>query len=179
MVRALLEVDVEILVGVVIVHIHRDVKIYAANGVDQLHKGPQIHGDIVVHRDAQQAGDLRLGLADAAVVVGIVQLLHRPGHVQQGVAGQADHVDRLLIRIQRHQQIGVAAAVLVVQAAQEDCIIVLLALTGRREGIGRAALLPALELLGSGGVPSERGRVIQGRLLGKAFVEADQGGHNK
>jgi hypothetical protein len=133
----------------------------------------------VVHRDAQQAGHLLHGLGKAAVVVGVVQLLHRPGHIQQGVPGQTDDVDLPVLGVHRHQEIGVAAAVLVVQAAQEDCIIVLLALTGRREGIGRAALLPALELLGSGGVPSERGRVIQGRLLGKAFVEADQGGHNK
>ena len=169
------KMDVQVLVVVVVIHIHRDIEVHAVNGVHQLHKGPQVHGDIVVNGDAQQLGDLLHGLRKAAVVVGVVQLFHRPGHIEQGVPWKADDVHRPAIAVQGQQQVGVAAAVLVVKTAQKDGVEVLL--SGGEGGGGPGV---AAGLLGCVGRFLLQIRACgDSGFLGKAFIEPHQGGENK
>ena len=65
-------------------------------------------------------------------MVGVVQLLDRPGHVQKGIPRQARHIDGLVFRVQRHQKVGITAAVFIIQPAQEDGKEMLLSLHARR-----------------------------------------------
>ena len=81
--------------------------------------------------------------------------------------------------VQRHQHIGVAAAVLIVQAADQDSEKVLLTLPRVRPGLGRVQLL-AFVLVWDGVLLSlltgRRRRVLLHRgRLGKAFIQPCQG----
>ena len=54
------------------------------------------------------------------MVVGIVQLLHGPVHVQQGVPRKAYHIDSAACGIQSYQHIGIAAAVFIIQSTYQN-----------------------------------------------------------
>ena len=123
--------DVEVLGGVVVVHIDRHLEIDAADGVHQFHKTLQVHSHIVVHRDAQQIGQLLAQPLHAAHVVGSIEFWNIPVGVDQGVPGDAHGVDLPLVRVHHHQDVGVAAAVVVVMAGHQDGKAVFPALADR------------------------------------------------
>ena len=51
------EVDVQVLVGIVVIHVDGDFKVHAADGIHQRREAVQIHGYRKVHWDAQLLGD--------------------------------------------------------------------------------------------------------------------------
>ena len=101
------ERDMKILIGVVVVHIDRDIEIYAANAVDDLLEHIRIHNGIAV--DAKS--DKILNLCDKAVNTGAavygVDLFNRPRDIDQRVAGDAHNVRRMVIAVKARDHDGV------------------------------------------------------------------------
>ena len=133
--HALFQVDVQVLIGVVIVHVQGDLKVHAADLVHQLHEGFQVHLHREVHRDAQGVGHRFPHLVHAAEIVGVVDLAGLAVDVNAGIPGDADAGDGLLLGVKAHQDIGVGAAVVVIQAGDQDGEEVVLALL-HRLGLG-------------------------------------------
>ena len=99
MLDALFEVDAEVLDGVVIVHIDGDIEVHAADGLHQRLKAGQIHGNGVVHRDAQLVGHHLCQLGHAALAEGGVDLVGFSIPYGLGVTGDADAIDIAVHRV--------------------------------------------------------------------------------
>ncbi|KAF5052685.1 hypothetical protein DSECCO2_406180 [anaerobic digester metagenome] len=114
------EVNGQVLDRVVIIHVDGHVKIHAANGVHQGGKRFQadLHG--VVHRDAQLLGKRGGHLIHAADVICGVELVVLAINLDLGVPGDVHPVDLSGPGIHRHQNVGVAAAVSVIHAGNQD-----------------------------------------------------------
>ena len=177
---ALLEVNLEVLGQVVVVHPAGDVKVHAADGVHQLAHGLPLHHKGVVRDEAHQLADLLLqgvhALVAAAVhVVDGVDLLNVPGDVDQGVPGNA-HDGQLLVGDiigGQHHSVRIAAAVCVAAHHQEG-IEILLPVAGhaarpRTCSAGFALLLRTGRLLGA---------PVRLCYLGRLLDEDGQGNSN-
>ena len=119
--QARLLVDMQVLIGVVIVHVEGDLEFHAADGVHQLADGLPLHHHIEVGADARQLGHLILqgghtvlhlgGLVLAPVVViHRVQPLAGGAHVHHGVPGQIQALNGLGLGVIGQQQHGVSRA---------------------------------------------------------------------
>ena len=92
------QVDVQVLGGVVVVHVDGHIKLYAADGIHQLAHRLPLHHDGVVRLKPDEVGDLLLEKLDAVlivvgrVVVYRVDALDVPRHVHHGVPGDAHDV---------------------------------------------------------------------------------------
>ena len=129
---ALAEMDVQVLIGVVVVHVQGHVEIHAADLVHQLHEGLQAHLYREVHGDAQRVGHGVRQQGHAALAVGGVDLLGFAVDVNAGVPGDADAGNGLIFGVEAHQDVGVRAAVAVVRAGDQDGEEVVLPLLHRR-----------------------------------------------
>ena len=173
MLHALFQVDVQVLIGVVIVHVQGDLKVHAADLVHQLHEGFQVHLHREVHGDAQGVGHRFPHLVHAAEIVGIVDLAGLAVDVDAGIPGDADAGDGLVFGVEAHQDIGVGAAVVIVQTGDQD---------------GEEVVLALLHRLGLGADGGGRGDVLGGRarrgglylgLADEAGVDPGQDGQDE
>ena len=134
----------QVLVGVVVVHILGHVEVDAADLVDERDEPLQVDGDVEVHGDAEHIFNVAAQLFRAAVIVGGIELV---AVAHQRVARQADDVDLLVLRVKAHEHVRVAAAGVVVHAVGEDRIAVFFALFAVRNGLNGVAVLRRAVLL--------------------------------
>ena len=138
--QAGLVVDVQVLRGVVVAHMDRDVVVDAPHLVHQGLKALDINGDIVVQGDAQQIGDHPAHLL-RSVVIGGVDLGVLLGH---GVPGDGDQAGGLVGGIIHGHSDGVGISAGLVGTDQQHGVALLFP---RQAGL----LLPAAgERLGAG-----------------------------
>ena len=133
--HSLFEVDAQPLNGIVVVHIDGYLEIHAADGVHQRGEALQIDADGVIHRDAQL---LRNGAGQqlgAALIVGVVDLVGLAADDGLGITGNAGTVNIAVHRIHRHEDVGVAAAVVIVYAGDQNGVESALALQVGTEGL--------------------------------------------
>ena len=140
----LLLVDVQILIGVVIVHVPGHIEPHAAHGVHDLAHGLPLHHDLVVWLKADQLGDLLVEGLDAlvpaaAIVVHGVDALDVVGDVHHGVPGDGHDGGLLIGHVVAGQQHGVRVAAAAGIPAQDEHRIVVLALA-LTAGLGTHAL---------------------------------------
>ena len=120
-------------------------------------KARQIHGNGVVHRDAQLVGHHLCQLGHAALAEGGVDLVGFSIPHGLGVTGDADAVDVAVHSVHSYQNVGVAVAVAVVRAGDQDGVEAALALQ-----VGTQGLLGRLFLRGLAGNPCPRTRAGTG-----------------
>ncbi|CDB30055.1 unknown [Firmicutes bacterium CAG:137] len=122
---ALLQVDIEVLGGVFIEHIHGDVELHPAHQVHHIHEGVQGDQHIAVRpvtddvRYIVQKGLHTLLTAIVATVGGVQLGVAAGGCMGQGVPGQAHQGDSLLPGVQIQEHHGVGSGAFLVGAAQE------------------------------------------------------------
>ena len=143
--------DGQALIGVVVVHVHGDIEVHAADGVHQGLKALQIHQHRVIHRDAQLFRHHVGQQLHAAGVVSGVDLVVLAVEIGLGVPGDADAGYVVVGGIQRHEDVGVASAVAVIHAGDQDGVKVLFTdIVGRDGGGDRRLCLGIILCLLSG-----------------------------
>ena len=112
----------EVLVGIVVVHILGHVELHALHQVHQLHKHLQIHLDVEVRGKAHQGFDPLEQGVDAVAGSGVdrVDLLDVPAGVDHGVPGDAHDADVLIDRVVAGDHDGVRIAVVHVGAHEKE-----------------------------------------------------------
>ena len=156
--EALADVDVQVLGGVVVVHVHGDLEVHPVDGGGQpahrlpLHHDVEVGGEADGVRHGGQEGVHALVPA-AGVVVDRVDLLDVPGLVDDGVPGDAHGVELLVLHVvgDHHDGVGVAAAPRVTAHQQEGVVVLLPArrrqvrglVPGDLRGLGGLDHLPA------------------------------------
>ena len=143
---ALLLMDRQVLIGVIVVHIPGHVEPDAAHGVHDLANGLPLHDHLVVRLKAHQLGDLLIEILDpllpaAVPVIDGVDALDVPGDVHHGVPGDRHHRGLLVGHVIAGQQHGVrvAAASRVPPQDQDRVVVVALPLPA---AVGADALTP-------------------------------------
>ena len=109
---ALLLMDVEVLRGVVVVHIPGHVEVHAAHGVHDLTHGVPFHHHLIIRLKAHQLRDLLIEVLDAlltraVVIVNGVDPLDIPRDVHHGVPGNGHDRGLLIGHIIACQEHGV------------------------------------------------------------------------
>ena len=150
---ALLLVDVEVLIGVVVVHGEGDVEPHAAQGLHHPAHSLPLHHHVEVRRHAGEVAHLGLQPLDppaAGLLGGVdrVDPLDIPGDVDHGIPGDGEEVHRLVGYVVGHQHDGVRAAAGGILPHQEEGVVVLLPPGGR----SRLLLLVRLGLLNRSGL---------------------------
>ena len=126
-------VNVEILIGIIVVHIEGHFKLHAADGIYQFADGLPLQQDVVVRGDSGQLGhmlfqgghaifhlrSLVLPLIDG---VNGIQTLAVVAYIHDGVAGQIQSVEHLLIDVVAEQQHGVCGSAHHIQAGHQEGI---------------------------------------------------------
>ena len=146
---ALLHVDAQVLAGIVVIHIGRNVEINTAHGVDEfdehLHVKERIAVDAVAD-DLFHAADERLH-AVLAVVFGrgivLVHLLGLVGHVHGRVAWDADELQRLILRVEHADEHRIRQTGRAVLAGDEERVAPFLAAVCADAHIVRIAVAQA------------------------------------
>ena len=181
MLKALADVDVEVLGGVVVVHVHGDVEVHPADGGGQLAHRLPLHHDVEIRGKADGVGHgVHQGrhalIPTSGIVVDRVDLLDVPGLVDDGVPGDAHGVELLVLHVvgDHHDGIGIAAAP-GVPAHQQEGVVVLLPACRRQV----RRLVPG-DLRGLGGL--HRGAALRG--LGVCFdgnlrLDEQEAGHRE
>ena len=163
-----LEEDVQVLGGVVVVHLHRDVELHAAHGVHQFHEPVQVDADVEVDGIPHQLGHHRLEVVDAIVEGGVD---FREALVHQRVPGDGEHAHLLVGHVVGHQHDGVGVAADLVRAGQEEGVHLLP--PGVVPGLHAGDVL--LGLVGGGG-HRRLGRGGDGYFI-DTVSDDDHGGH--
>ena len=138
MARAFGEVNVQVLIGVVIIHVDGNVKIHAVDLIDQRDEALEIDRDIEINRYAEQVFDLLHQQLRAALGVGEVELVVAVFIVQQRIARETHKVDALVRHVEADEDVRVAAAVVVVKPGDENVVAVFAACTAQSVGLVRA-----------------------------------------
>ena len=130
---ALADMDGQILIGILVVHIPGHIKVHTANGVHDLAHSFPFHDNTIVRLEAHQLRDLLIQgidalLSAAVVVVDGVDLLHIPVHVHHGVPGDGHDCGFLIGHVIGCQQHGVRVAAAAGIPAQDQHGIEVLAL---------------------------------------------------
>ena len=122
---ARLDVDVQVLAGVLIVHVAGDVEVYAAEGVDRVDEHVEVDDRVAVHVEAEQVLDLLAQAVDAHAAgihrtpIDGVDLAYVPADVHERVARDADEVHLVLHGVDLADDDGVGVAVAVVIADEQ------------------------------------------------------------
>jgi len=128
--------DRQILPPVLIVHIHGDVKVDAAHGVDELDKHLDIKDRIAVDPVAEEllhAGKHCLHTVSAVVFgcgIVLIHFLGPVGHVHRRVTRNADEFQRFVLRIEHTDEHRIRQAGRAVLARDQEGIAALLASLG-------------------------------------------------
>ena len=151
MLRPLLQVDIQILRRILIVHVLRHVKVDAADKIDGLLERLQIDEHIAVDRKAEQAVQARgkpFHAVRTAARVNRVDLHKSPAPGRdRGIAQDRQKRDRVRVRIQMGDDDGVGAITVAVCAADEDIIDTVAQRLGLLGGHVLLRLLLRLKLL--------------------------------
>ena len=147
---ALLDVDGQVLIGVVVIHVPWHVEIHAADGVHQLAHGLPLDNDLIIRLKAHQLGYLLIDLADAlfpaaVVIIDGVDALDVPRHVHHGVPGDV-HDGQLLVRhiiACQHHGVRIPAAA-GIPAHHEDRVVILALALPVAPGTDAAAVVDLL-----------------------------------
>ena len=133
---ALLHVDAQVLTGIVIVHINRDVEVDTAHGVNEFDEHLHVKERITVDPVAEnllRTADERLH-AVLAVVLGrgviLVHLFGPVGHIHSCVTRDADKFQRLILRVEHTDEHRVRQAGRAVLARDKERVAPLLAAVG-------------------------------------------------
>ena len=149
MLRPLLQVDIQILRRILIVHVLWYIEINAADKIDRLFERLQIDEHIAVDRKAEQAVQARgkpFHAVRTAARVNRVDLHKSPAPGRdRGIARDRQKRDRVRVRIQMGNDDGVGAVAIAVGAADENVIH---AVAQRRGLLGGDILLRLLRRLG-------------------------------
>ena len=128
---ALADMDGQVLIGVVVIHVPGHVEPHPAHGVHNLTHGLPLDDHLVVRLKAHQLGDLLIEVLNtlvspAAVIVYGVDALDVVGHIHHGIPGDGHDRGLLVGHVIACQQhgVGVAAATRV-PAQNQDRIVVL------------------------------------------------------
>lgn len=124
----------QVLVRIVVIHADGDFKVHAADGIHQRGEAVQIYGYRKIHWDAQLLGDGLGQQSGPAGVIGEVDLVVLSIDDGLGVPGDADTIDVVVLCIHGHQDIGVAAAIVVIHAGHQNGVEIGLALQMGRLG---------------------------------------------
>ena len=143
--QARLKVDLQILPGVLIVHLTRHIHLHAADEVHDLHKGFQIDLDVIVGRKSDELFEVRFQSVHTQDAVHRVDLLDVPLDVDHCVARDAHQAQILVGHVvgDDHDRVGIALAL--IRTQHKEGIKILLALAGeggllrRHSGIVRCA----------------------------------------
>ena len=131
MLHALVQMDMQVLVGVVVVHIPRYVEFHAAHGVHYPpHRFP-LNDHIEVGKHAGQVSHMIFQVFHTAAagflgVVHAVDLFNAPGYIDGRIPWNTHHVHLLVGYVVGHQNDGVRPAAGGIPAQQEEGEIVLL-----------------------------------------------------
>ena len=151
MLRPLLQVDIQILRRILIVHVLRHVKVDAADKIDGLLERLQIDEHIAVDRKAEQAVQARgkpFHAVRTAARVNRVDLHKSPAPGRdRGIARDRQKRDRVRVRIQMGDDDGVSAVAIAVGAADENVIHAVAQRLGLLGGHVLLRLLLRLKLL--------------------------------
>ena len=112
---ALLLVDVQVLIRIVVIHVPRHVEVHAAHGVHDLAHGVPFHHHLEVRLKAHQLGDLLVQGGDALFALPVhiidgIDALDVPGHVHHGVPGDGHDSSFLIGHVVAGQQDGIRVA---------------------------------------------------------------------
>ena len=114
---ALVLMDMEILEGVVVVHIPGHIEIHAAHGIHNLAHRVPFHHHLEIRLEAHQLGNFLIQaldalLASAVLIVDGIDALDIPGDVHHGVSGDGHHGSFLIGHVVAGQEhgVGIAAA---------------------------------------------------------------------
>ena len=146
-------VDVEILIGVVVVHIPGHVKPHAAHGVYNLAYGVPLHDHLVIRFKAHQLGDFLIEVFNAlvpttAIVVHSVDPLDVIGNVHHRIPGDGHHRGLLVGHVVACQQHGVGiSAAAGIPAQNQHGIIILTFSLPVAAGTHTVAIIQFLNLL--------------------------------
>ena len=125
-VLALGVVDVQVLIGVVIVHLLRDIDVHPLQLVHQGHESLQVHIDVVVDGDAEGLLDLLLQHVHPRPRVGSVDLgVLSPVPVYRRIPGYGDHPHLLVGYIVADHDDGVGVGALPVPAQKDEIVHIL------------------------------------------------------
>ena len=140
---ALFLMDVEILRGVVVIHIPRHIKVHAAHGVHDLAHGIPFHHHLVVRLKAHQLGNLLIEVLNAllsftVIIINRVDAFDIPRNIHHGIPGDGHDRSLLVGHIIACQEHGIRipAAAGIPAQNQDGVIIFALPLT---LGPGRGA----------------------------------------
>ena len=120
--------DVQILTGVLIVHVAGDVEVYAAEGVDRVDEHVEVDDRVAVDVEAEQILDLLAQTVDADAAgihrapIDGVDLAYVPADVHERVARDADEVHLVLHGVDLADEDSVGVAVAVVIADEEHSV---------------------------------------------------------
>ena len=136
--RTGLQVNVEVLGAVVIIHVVGHIEPHRADGIHQLAHGLPLHHHGEVRLEADQVGDLLLQIVDTVLVIvggpviDGVDLLDIPRHVDHGITGDVQHVELLIGNVVGHDHDGVGvAAAAGITAYHQEGVKFLLAVAGQ------------------------------------------------
>ena len=164
--HALFQVDVEVLVGVVVVHVLGHVELHAIHQIHQLHKHAQLHLYIEVRLEAHQLLDpAGQGVDAAGAGVDGVDLLDVPPLVNHGVPWDGHDAHVLLLGVVGDHHEGVGVAVVHVRAHQEEGVHALPPVAGDGGHVAGVAVI-GVELVVRGTRGSRVVRVLHRVLLG-------------
>lgn len=157
--------DVQVLIGVVIVHIHRDIHIYPAQLIHQRHKALEVDVEVVVDGHAQSLGDLFGQQLRSAVPQSSVDFaVAAPVPVHHGVAGDREHTHLLGLGVIAGHDDGVSVSAALIAAQQQEVINAFLPF--QRTGPGHLrCLTPGLSLFFLLGLSGRWGGDLGSRLF--------------
>ena len=129
--EARLEINIEILGGIGVVHPLGHVKLHAAHQIHQLDEYVQLHQHVAVHLEAQRLGKLGFQgfhavVAHAAGAVDRVDLGHGVIAGNQRIPGDTHQRHGVIGGVQPGNHDGIGAAAVIVGAADEDVVKALL-----------------------------------------------------
>ena len=136
--------NVQVLGGVIVVHVIGHLIIHTADGIHQLRHRVQFHHEIVVRGIADEVFNLLLDPLNALSVVHRVDLGNLPRHIHHSVPVDAQHVHRAVFHVvtAHHHGVRVAAAALaVIPAHQKEGIHVFPPSNPQAAGIGPRLLV--------------------------------------
>ena len=130
MLHAGIKVDMQILGGIVVIHIIGHVEIDAPDGVHQLDEAVDAHLDITVNRRTDDVSGgfhhafyARSGI-DAADLLRFI-VLFIGIHIGAGITGNAQYVEYAFVCVKAADHDGIRIAIALVTAQEEDIVIIL------------------------------------------------------
>jgi len=176
MLEAGLEMDREVLRGIVIGHVYGNVKVDPADGVDELDKTGRVESHVIIERDPQHILDGRLQRFDA-MQIGRVDLRKSGRHgrrINERISRDRNNADVLIFCIihDDHDDVGISATL--ITGGNQKSITIFFSLPAARGVRAQWVTLAVRLLIENVGALAVIGRF--GRSGTKGFLDDVQGG---